>query len=409
MVSFLHAADLHLGLRLTRFGEEHARKIRDARIRAMENILAAATARRVDLVLIAGDLFDDAAVDRTTARRAFHILETATCPVYVLPGNHDPLLPGSVWEREPWSRADTKAVCVLRAAERVQVSNGVVLFPCPVFRKTSLDDPTAWIPAPSAEEGPSSIRIGVAHGSVQDRENLPPDDHPISPSAAAAHGLDYLALGHWHALHDYRGEDGAVRMAYCGVHEPMGFPGDADAGTGWVPYATAAERAEFRDDGRGRVLGVTIRGPGALPEIEAVNVGILTWQAESHSVHSEADLARVIRQTAQRPDTDRRILRLRLEGVLNATAMLRVNELRDVLQGRYLHGDLDEGSLRLEPSEEEVRDLVGRGVLRAVFDRLTESLGAAETLPEGSAEARQRQVAERAVRLLYQIASEVHP
>ncbi|MFW6116704.1 MAG: metallophosphoesterase family protein, partial [bacterium] len=143
---FIHAADLHLGVPLTRFDQDCAERGRGARIQALENLLGQATANSADFVVIAGDLFDDNAIDSTTSRRAFHILENASVPVYVLPGNHDPLLAGSVWEREPWSQETTKRVKVLRERQPLEVKPGVILFPCPVFRKTSMEDPTGWIP-----------------------------------------------------------------------------------------------------------------------------------------------------------------------------------------------------------------------------------------------------------------------
>jgi DNA repair exonuclease SbcCD nuclease subunit len=407
MVSFIHTADLHLGLRVTRFEADHADRIRDARIRAMENILAVAGERNVDFVLIAGDLFDDSAIDGTTARRAFHILEEkSSCPVFILPGNHDPLLPGSVWEREPWSRRDTARVRVLRDPKPVNVSERVVLFPCPVFRKTSLDDPTAWIPTVPTEERNTAIRIGIAHGSLKDRATLPPDDHLISYNAAEERQLDYLALGHWHSFRKYAGKDDVARTAYAGVHEPIGFPQATDFGTGWVPYAGGKQREEFLDAGQGSVLWGRIDRPGSTPEIEQVEVGILKWLVESHTLRSEKDVSEVIKQIAERSDPDRTIFRLRLDGVLDTTAMLRLDELREVLRGRYLHAELDVGSLRLRPSEEEVRELIGRGVLRAVFDELSQLANAGQALPEDLEEAKQGSVAERAMMLLYQIAME---
>src|SRR5438132_1395347 len=99
MTSFLHAADLHLGMRTTRFDSATAGKVREARFTALDNILKKARELAVDFVLIAGDLFDDSAVDNRTAQRAFDMLDSLPMPVYVLPGNHDPLLTSGVWDR----------------------------------------------------------------------------------------------------------------------------------------------------------------------------------------------------------------------------------------------------------------------------------------------------------------------
>jgi len=401
MVCFLHAADPHLGLRVTRFEPEHADKIRDARFRALEKVLSVAADRGADFILIAGDLFDDASVDAITARRAFDLLsEGSQCPVFVLPGNHDPLLPGSVWDRQPWNRADAGVVRVLRSSEPVSAPGGATILPCPVFRKTSLDDPTASIPEPEASAQGTTVRIGVAHGSVKDRATLPPDDHLISPDAVQVHHLDYLALGHWHSPHEYKDGDGAVRAAYSGVPEPIGFPRGSSEGTGWVPYSSGSGREDFADDGCGNILLVRIGSPGAPPEVERIGVGVLRLLSESYRAYSGEDLSEVIRKTAERQGPEHIVLRLHLEGVVSASAWLRLDDLRAVMQGRYLHGKMDVHSLKLEPTEDELRETVGHGVLKEVFDRLSQ--GTAEGLQETD----EGVLAQRAVALLYQLASE---
>ena len=60
---FLHAADLHLGLRVTRFGSLVNGAVQEARLKALERMIAQAKALPLDFLLIAGDLFDDNHVD----------------------------------------------------------------------------------------------------------------------------------------------------------------------------------------------------------------------------------------------------------------------------------------------------------------------------------------------------------
>ncbi|MDD5509760.1 MAG: DNA repair exonuclease [Dehalococcoidales bacterium] len=402
-ISFIHTADLHLGLRLTRFKKNCADKIRGARIQALERILVEAKGHAVDFIIIAGDLFDDISIDSTTSRRTFYILESSTVPVFILPGNHDPAIPGSVWEREPWCQEQKERVRVLSSRQPLEVKAGVMLFPCPVFRKTSLEDPTLWIPPRSTSEDDNVIRIGVAHGSIRDRENLPDDDHLIDRNAAENKGLDYLALGHWHKMGFYNDSDGTCRTTYPGVHEPMCFRGVDNPYTGWVPYASGANREVFFDEGPGEVLLVTIDGPRVEPQIERLNVGHLKWKSEVYTILSEKEVGQLISEIATRPTPERSLIRLRLEGVLNAKAMLRLDELKDVLEERYLHHEIDMSRLHLMPEEEEIREVAGRGVLRGVLeDLITEAKTTATVQPE---EILSRQsVAERAIMLLYQIA-----
>jgi len=399
MLSFLHAADLHLGLRVTRFDPKTAGHVREARFQALDTLLlhAQRLARegKLDFLLIAGDLFDDHAVDREIARRAFKMLdEKSPAPVYILPGNHDPLLSGGVWDREPWSGADGGRVRLLRRREPVAVGTDAKLFPCPVERKTSVDDPTSWID-PNRDGG---IRIGVAHGSLKVRNDLPPDDHLISRHAVRERGLDYLALGHWHSRNLYADPEGVNRTAYPGVHEPMRFQGSTEL-RGWLPYSTGGIREEFLDTGRGEVLHVQIAEPGAPPVIEPIAVGHLTWLEEERRLNSETELAELINEVANRPDPHRRLLRLKLAGVLPATAMLRLGELAQVVEGRYLLGELDHQALHMEPTETEVEEVAGQGILRRVVEKLRE-----ETRVEDTS---QRLLSERAILLLYEIAKGV--
>jgi DNA repair exonuclease SbcCD nuclease subunit len=395
MVAFLHCADLHLGLKVTRFSAEVAKKIREARFQSLEKTRDAAKSQPTDFVLIAGDLFDDHSVERDLARRAFDLLESFPVPVYLISGNHDPLLAGSVWDRPPWKEAKADRIRLLREPSPTAIREGVTLLPCPVYRKTSMNDPTAWIrDAPGAD---GDIRIGIAHGSLRTRPDLPPDDHLIARQAAHELKLDYLALGHWHSRQLFPGPDGVERTAYSGVHEPMRFPGSSDSNTGWTPYSKI-KLDEFIDSGKGEVLHVRIDRPGAAPVIQPLTVGHLTWEDESYLVPNVDALARLIDSVATRPATERRLLRLKLKGMLDAAAMPRLQDLRDVLD-RYLFGELDETELHVEPSEEAIHELVGQGVLRRVLDRLQEEARADK--PDA------RCIAERAQRLLYQIAHEV--
>jgi hypothetical protein len=392
MLCFLHTADLHLGLRLTRLPPEVARKVREARFQALERVRDAARQHRVDFLLVAGDLFDDHAVDGDIASRAFDLLESFSAPVFVLSGNHDPLLAGSVWDRPPWHTPEPRRVRVLREAQPVEALPGVVLFPCPILRKTSLSDPTAWIAGLPSDR--AAIRIGLAHGSLKVRDDLPPDDHLIARHAARDLRLDYLALGHWHGRQLFRDTDGVERTAYPGVHEPFPFPGSGESRTGWLPYTSGLGDA-FLDSGRGEVLLVRIAGPGAPPVIEALEVGHLTWQEERYTIDGRDSLDQLIDQIATRPNAERRLLRLRLDGIVGTEGMARLSQLREVLD-RYLWGDLDNSGVHLTPTDEEVSAAAGQGVLHRVLERLRAEAQVAHSAA----------VAERAIVLLYQIARE---
>jgi len=216
---FIHTADWQVGMKASHVGTAAAR-VREARLSSAVRVGDIARERHADFILIAGDMFDDNGVDRILIQKIADILAGYHLPVYIIPGNHDPFVPGSVWEHPAWRTSDS--IHVLKEKTAVDIPGGK-LFPCPALEKQSTGDPTLWIPC---EDG--NIRIGLAHGTVEGvRQDEP--DYPIPRNAAELRGLDYLALGHWHSYASYPGEDGIVRMTYSGTHEQTKF-GERDSG-----------------------------------------------------------------------------------------------------------------------------------------------------------------------------------
>jgi DNA repair exonuclease SbcCD nuclease subunit len=403
MIRFLHAADLHLGLRITRFDERACARIGEARFEALEHVRDKANEHQVDFVIIAGDVFDDHSVSRTVSERAFALFEgkTLSCPVYIIPGNHDPLTPGGVWDREPWSRDQpTKHVHLLREAKPTYIPGlPVVLFPCPLRNRNSADDPTEWIARDRASSDDVSIRIGVAHGSLNVLPNLPLDDHLIRPDAVERFKLDYLALGHWHKPKRFAAGDRIERTAYSGTHEPMRFPGsDAADSIGWLDYSQDGASDRFQDEGRGTALLVSIDEPGAPPQIQTIEVGRLRWAAEHQDLTGQG-VGAVISAYAGRDDRDRTLMRLKLTGILDPELHARLGEIENIISNRYYPGSCAlTDDVLVEPTAQQLEVLVGDGVLARMLERLRDEASVGDS--------QAKRVANHALKLLYRIAWE---
>src|SRR5512136_869319 len=242
---------------------EAAARVREERLAAARQVVKVAQDHGAEFVLIAGDTFEDNGVERALIQKVADILGSCRVPVYVIPGNHDPLTPGSVWEHPAWKTMEH--VHVLREEKPVDIPGGI-LYSCPVKDKQSRKDPTAWV----RSEDKGAISIGLAHGTVEGIQQVEPD-HPIARDAASRAGLDYLALGHWHSTATYPSADGAVRMAYSGTHETTSF--------------------SERDSGN--VLVVEIAGPGASPLVTPVRTGGLIWSVIEKDIREPGDLQRV--------------------------------------------------------------------------------------------------------------------
>src|ERR1700737_265049 len=85
-VVLVHSSDLHVDedRNLAFGGRDGAAGLR--------SVLATARARSVDIVLLAGDTFENNQLGSAVLDRAGQLLAEAGLPVVILPGNHDPAL-----------------------------------------------------------------------------------------------------------------------------------------------------------------------------------------------------------------------------------------------------------------------------------------------------------------------------
>ncbi len=362
---FLHTADWQLGMKAAHVGQAGA-KVREARLHAVNRIAELATSHSVEFVLIAGDTFEDNAVDRRLVQRVVDILSGFAMPVYIIPGNHDPLLPGSVWDHPAWKAAAN--VHVLCEEMPVELT-GAVLYPCPVKRKTAIKDPTAWIPFSDSLQG---IRIALAHGTVEGIQ-LEEPDYPVPRDAALRAGLDYLALGHWHSTATYSDRGGVTRMAYSGTHETTKF-GERDSGN---------------------VLIVDIPAAGLPPKVIPVHSGSLTWKQVEEEVLLAGDLGRVREQVESMVDEESTLIDLRLKGLLAAEDSGEIARIQEIVSSRFLYGHIDISQLHPSPGDEDWVAALPVGIIRKAGERLQE-LAAGERPGKVSP-----QVASRALLELY--------
>jgi len=332
-MKFIHTADWQIGMKAAHVGAVGGR-IREARLETARKVIEAAEALGAEFILVAGDTFEDNGVDRVLVQKAADILGKSTVPVYIIPGNHDPLVPGSVWDHPAWG--EREKIRVLKAPEPLEIPGGT-LFPCPVLEKHSRKDPTTWIGATRTE----GLRIGVAHGTVEGMPQVAPD-HPIPRDAAARAGLDYLALGHWHSTASYEDPAGAVRMAYSGTHETTRF-GERDSGN---------------------VLVVEIPGPGAPPTITPLKTGTLAWLTLEQEIDREGALARVRALVEKTENPEKTLIEVRLAGLLPGSVGPELARLEEVLESRFLYHRLDTDGLRPAPEDETWLEGLPQGVLR---------------------------------------------
>jgi hypothetical protein len=342
-MKFLHTADWQIGMGFAMLGNKGER-VRMARLESARKVADCARRERVDFVVVAGDTFDDNGVERLKIRETAKILASCGCPVYVIPGNHDRVMAGSVWEDAAWK--EWPGLHVLVTTEPVEAP-GATLYPCPVSAIDSHDDPVAWIDGRGER-----IAIGIAHGSVESPAYGKPV-LPIARDAAERHGLDYLALGHFHSKAVYPGADGAIRIAYSGTHEPTAFTESAS----------------------GNVLVVEIAERGAPPEIQTIRTGCLDWRPYRRKIERAGEIAALVADLDDLPAPEQVLVECILEGVLYGTDHEALSRLLDIVEARFLFGRADVTRLRPDESGPGWMDKLPEGYVRDAAQVLLAAAG----------------------------------
>lgn len=339
MIRFIHTADWQIGMKAAHVGSV-GQRVRAERLDAARRVVEAATDHRADFIVVAGDTFEDNAVDRVLVQKVADTLAGFAGPVYLISGNHDPLVPGSVWDHAAWQSHSN--LQVLAKAEALPIA-GATIYSCPLFEKHSLKDPTRWIDA----HADTNIAIGIGHGTVEGVSQSEVD-YPIARDAATRAGLDYLALGHWHSFASYPSADGSVRMSYSGTPETTKF-GERDSGN---------------------ALLVEIENRGAAPQLTPIRTGGLSWKQIEQRLAEAGAAARLRERIESLPDADKTLLDVRLDGVLEREDQAEVARIDELVRARFLYGRIDTSQLVPRPDDDRWLDMLPAGVLRESAQRL---------------------------------------
>ena len=209
MIKLLHSADWHMDSPIQGRTPEQTQLLRQALLRLPQQVAAAAMTQGCDLMLLSGDLFDGpASPESITALRS--ALEEVRIPVFITPGNHDPL--GSVWRSQVWPK--NVHIFTGSAMESI-VPEGLN---CRIYG-AAFTGPEA----PGMLEGfraqcDEQYAIGILHG---DPTQASSPYCPITADQIASSNLDYLALGHIHKGDSLRA--GKTLCAWPGCPMGRGF------------------------------------------------------------------------------------------------------------------------------------------------------------------------------------------
>jgi DNA repair exonuclease SbcCD nuclease subunit len=340
-VRLLHTADWQIGKLFGQFEPDQAALLAEARFKAVERLAALASEEALDLVLVAGDVFDAQGVADRTIHRLFNALAGFSGRWVMLPGNHDAALSESVWTRAARLHAIPGKVSLCLAPEPLLLEElGVAILPAPLTQRNTFNDLSEWFAG--AETPPGMLRIGLAHGSVQGILAETIDSaNPIAAGRAEQAGLDYLALGDWHGSRQ------------------------VDART-W--YSGTPETDRFRANQSGQALLVELAEPQALPTVKPLRTGRHRWRSEALTLQVPSDIEQALQRIAGF-STDE-VVQLNLSGQTDLAGHRRLRKAIGQAEGRVHSLLSDFSALRLEPTADDIDALQADGYLGEVIDEL---------------------------------------
>ena len=332
----LHVADLHLDRAFAPIGcqGELARRRRLELRDALRRAGAAAAEHDCSTITIGGDLYEHERADPETGRFLAELFASwQPRRVLLAPGNHDALLPGSLYARVEWP--ENVHLFTESRLRPLELEDGLTVWglahPDPAWQGDPLDHGPAG--------GDGGVHLALFHGA--DLGSRPEGKSIHGPFRAAAirdRGFAAALCGHYHR----RRLDSATGLIYPGTPEPLAF--DEEGGRGPVLVDVAA-------DGSVSMTGLDLNrwtAVTATADIEG---------SASHATVCERACDAALASCATL-DPERTMLRIVLDGEVDPVV-----------------------AIDLQTVEQSIRDATRLAVIR-VRDRTTQTLDAAQLRAE---------------------------
>jgi DNA repair exonuclease SbcCD nuclease subunit len=356
---FLHTADWQLGMTRHFLAGDAQPRYSAARRDAVAGLGALAAEVGAEFVVVAGDVFEHNQLAPQVIGQSLEAMRAIGIPVYLLPGNHDPLDAASVYTGALFTAERPDNVTVLDRAGVHEVRPGLEIVAAPWRSKAPTTDLVAEV-LDGLTPGPAT-RILVAHGGV---DVLDPDrDKPSLirlaklDDALARGAIHYVALGDKHSLTKV-GDSG--RVWYSGSPEVTNFD-DVESDPGHVLVV------DVDDD------GVTV---------QSRHVGRWRFLTLHRQVDTSRDIADLDVNLDLMTDKERTVVRLALTGSLTVTDRAALDACLDRYARLFAHLRTWDShtDLAVVPADGEFTDLGIGGFAAAAVDELV------ATAREGDAE-----------------------
>lgn len=354
-VKFLHTADWQLGMTRKFLDADAQARYSAARRDAVAALGPLAAETGAEFVVVAGDVFDANQLAPKVISQSLNAMRGIGVPVYLLPGNHDPLDAASVYTSALFRRECPENVTVLDRDGAFEVRPGLQILAAPWRSKRPTADLTAGVLDGLPADG--TARILVAHGAV---DLLDPDQTNVAQIRLAGltdaidrSALHYVALGDKHS-----------RTAI------------GDSGRIWYSGSPEVTNYDHREPDSGHVLLVELdlEAAGHPVTVQSHRIGSWRFRTIDGELNNDRDIADLARRLDQQPDKDRTVVQLALRGTLTVTDRAALDTCLDRYSRIFACLDSWERhtNLVVMPADDEFDDLGIGGFAAEVVAELVE-------------------------------------
>lgn len=356
MVSFIHCADLHLDRpfqlpeKLHKGTEE---KLLKAAYQSFEMLCTEALNRKVDFMLISGDLYNHEKRSihaQWFVKKQLERLQEERIRVYIIHGNHDPVVSSSALVPLPGNAYifSTEGSTMVHETEKEKI----VLYGFSYPSSSFTDSPMPFYK--KIEDG--DTHIGLLHGQEAGESGHDPYA-PFQLQELKEQGMDYWALGHIHQRKE------------ISLEPPVIYPGNIQG----------CNRKE-----QGKKGGYFVKlEKGALQELLFLSTSEVEWRRLQISIEPletvDALIEEVFDQCAKEDSYIIYTVELTGSGPLHSALHQRKHEIQTLLQEEVEreHVSIESVELRTTPVLEQVDSEIAKDIDNAASNLLsdTEELG----------------------------------
>jgi len=360
MTKFLHTADLQLGMTRHFLDADAQPRYTQARFDVIRRIGELAAAEGCAFILVGGDVFESNLLDRKTVIQSLDAMSTIPVPVFLLPGNHDPLNASSIFRSETFLSNCPVNVRVLDTSQPVCLEElGVEIVGAPWDSKEPLDDLVT-----KACQGltfdPGVVRIVVGHGAVD----------TVVP------GFGKPSVIHASDVESYI-ESGIVQ--YVGLGDRHSLTEVGSTGRFW--YSGSPLVTDYDETMPNHVLVVELSADAV--EVTPHLVGDWRFERQHFDLNNEGDVTALEEWFERFPDKQRTVVKLDLVGTLSVASAARLEAVLDHNAQRFAAIEQSEraSDLHVMPDDADLNTLAVSGFARSALEELLSA--AREESPDG--------------------------